>query len=203
MVHANTSYELRDHILPTIRRSSRKMQSIIIRTTEQYRKMQEYKDVINESCLSTSLVIKMSKLSRNLTEIMLKDVPLIEKELNYIIIDIEELKKEIDQLMNKIKQEKVTLEHVEHLQRLTNNYQKLNDQINKFTQQLTPMLNEIISPGLILIDKYNTCLSSTAQSLIDHSLDQIVEYIDDDDDHDDQQLFSLEHLSLPNNHTEL
>jgi hypothetical protein len=37
--HEKTYHEIRDHILPTIRRMSRKMQSIIIKTTEQHKKM--------------------------------------------------------------------------------------------------------------------------------------------------------------------
>jgi hypothetical protein len=63
------------------------------------------------------------------------------------------------------------------------------------------MTNEIISPGLESFEKYNTCLGSTAQSLIDYSLDQLVEHMDDDDD-EDQQLFS-EDLPAYNNHTDL
>ncbi len=60
----------------------------------------------------------------------------------------------------------------------------------------------ILRPGLDSVDEYSTCLNSTAQSLIDYGLDQIVEHMDDDDD-DDDQLFPLEDLSSSNNRTDL
>jgi hypothetical protein len=40
MSHEKTYHEIRDNILPSIHRMSRKIQSSIIKTTEQYKKMQ-------------------------------------------------------------------------------------------------------------------------------------------------------------------
>ncbi|CAF0870984.1 unnamed protein product [Rotaria sordida] len=80
-------------------------------------------------------------------------------------------------------------------------YQKWNDQLGHIRRQLMQILDEILHPGLGLIEEYNICLRSTAQSLIDYSIDQIVEHIDDDDD--DDQLFPLDNLSSSYNHTDL
>jgi len=63
------------------------------------------------------------------------------------------------------------------------------------------MLDEILRPGLHSVEEYNICLGSTAQSLIDYGLDQLVEHMDDDEN--DDQLFPAEHLSSSNNHTDL
>ncbi len=101
---------------------------------------QEYKDVINQSCLSSSLVFNMTKLSRNLTRIMQKDVPFVEEEINRIVPHMGELQKQIDELTDYFKQQKVPQLNIEELQKfrkLIDLYQKLNDQLRQIHQQVT------------------------------------------------------------------
>ncbi|UJR16865.1 hypothetical protein I4U23_003763 [Adineta vaga] len=208
MIHEDTYQEIRDKFLPVIRRASRNMQSMIIKITEEYTKIQKYKDVINQTCLSSSLVVNMTKLSRNLTRIMQEEVPSIEEEVNHILSDIEELKKKVDELTYDVKQQPVPQFNHEQLQRLQilkNIYEKLNSQLNQINQQLKQILNEIIHPGLASVEKYNACLASVAQSLIDYGINEIVEHMDDDDDDDkkDVEQLALEHSSSTINHTDL
>jgi len=202
MVHEKTYHEMHTHLLPKIRRICRKLQSMIVKTAEEFNKMQDYKDFLNQSCQSSSLIFNMTELLKNLTQIIQKDVPLIEEALNRIVPQMDELQKQIDGLMDYVKKQQMSrwnTEQLEKLQTLTNNYQKLNDQLHQINRQLMQMMDEILSPGLDSFEKYNACLNSTAHSLIDYGLDQLVEHMDDDDD----QLFPSEELSLSNNHTDL
>ncbi len=61
-------------------------------------------------------------------------------------------------------------------------------------------MDDILRPGLDLVEKYNTCLSTTGQLLIDYGIDQALELIDEDND---DQLFPLDNLSPFYNHTDL
>jgi hypothetical protein len=63
------------------------------------------------------------------------------------------------------------------------------------------ILDDVLHPGLDSVEKYNTCLASTAQLLIDYGIDQALEHIDDDND--DDQLFPLDNFSSFHNHTDL
>ncbi|CAF1522251.1 unnamed protein product [Rotaria sp. Silwood1] len=135
---------------------------------------------------------------------MRKDVPLMKEELQHIVPQMEEIQKQIDKFMASVKHQQgflLNTEQLQKLQTLTNMYQKWNDQLGQIHRQLMQILDEILRPGLGLVEEYNTCLGSTAQSLIDYSIDQIVEHIDDDDD--DDQLFPLDNLSSSYNHTDL
>lgn len=139
MLHEPYYPEMRDELLPSIHRTSRTMQSMIIKITEQYSKMQVYKDVINQSCLSSSLVVHMTELSRNLTRIMQKDVPAIEEELQRITPKIEEMKEQVDELTADVQLQPVPQFNKEQLQRsqvLTDRYRRLNNQLNEMNQQL-------------------------------------------------------------------
>lgn len=60
-------------------------------------------------------------------------------------------------------------------------------------------MNEVIQPGLLSVEKYNACLNSTAQSLLDYGVDQFVEHIDDDD----RELAPAENSFWSNNRTDL
>jgi hypothetical protein len=61
------------------------------------------------------------------------------------------------------------------------------------------MINETLRPGLGPVDEYNECMKSTAHALIDYSLDQLIEHMDDDEN---EPLLSTDIL-LPHNHTDL
>ncbi len=71
---------------------------------------------------------------------MQKDIPLIEEELSHVIPHMEEVQKQINELINYAKQQEVSrlnIQLVEKLQKLTNIYQKLNDQLRQIHRQLT------------------------------------------------------------------
>jgi len=82
----------------------------------------------------------MTKLSRKLTQIMQKDVPFVEEEINRIVPHMGELQKQIDELTDYFKQQKVPQLNIEELQKfrkLIDIYQKLNDQLRQIHQQVT------------------------------------------------------------------
>jgi DNA repair ATPase RecN len=82
----------------------------------------------------------MTILSRNLTQIMRKDVPSIEDQLQHILPQMEQIQKQIDEMMPSVKeQQQGTLLYTEQMQRLqtfTNIYQKWNDQLLQIHRQL-------------------------------------------------------------------
>ncbi|CAF2417764.1 unnamed protein product [Rotaria sp. Silwood2] len=65
--------------------------------------------------------------------------------------------------------------------KLTSAYEKLNDETLEFNQKLVQMMNETLGPGIGAVDEYNECMKSTARTLIDYGLDQLIEHIDDDE----------------------
>ncbi|CAF1620879.1 unnamed protein product [Adineta ricciae] len=182
VIYEDTYREIRDHDLPMLHRTSRQMQKMIVKITEKYSTMQDYKDVINQTCLTTSIVHNMTVLSRNLTRIMNEEVPLMEEKINQTISELEEIRVKLDHFANEVKQQPVSefnMEKLKRLQALTSSYSKSNDKIQQINRQLSQILNEIVHPGLASIDKYNACLAITAQSLLDHGIDQLMKNEDD------------------------
>ncbi len=71
---------------------------------------------------------------------MQKDVPFVEEEINRIVPHMAELQKQIDELTDYFKQQKVpqlNIEELQKFQKLIDIYQKLNDQLRQIPQQLT------------------------------------------------------------------